>query len=115
MLPLSYSASKLVAVVAALSKLVKKLEWRKRLRTHGLKTLYKVGLSARVESSEDESLGEEDASKQERIADIKANEHNTLVSTYDEQMFDADQDLGGEKVLVTKQDKKVVKKEVDAT
>ncbi|GJV88689.1 hypothetical protein Tco_1532627 [Tanacetum coccineum] len=33
---------------------VKKLEQKKRLRTHGLKRLYKVGLTARVESSRDE-------------------------------------------------------------
>nr|GEU95081.1 hypothetical protein [Tanacetum cinerariifolium] len=36
---------------------------------------------------------EEDASKQERVADIDANKDITLVSTHDEQMFDADQDL----------------------
>nr|GEX00605.1 ribonuclease H-like domain-containing protein [Tanacetum cinerariifolium] len=34
-----------------------------------------------------------------RIADIGANEDITLVSTHDEQMFDADQDLGGEEVF----------------
>ncbi|GJW12732.1 ribonuclease H-like domain-containing protein, partial [Tanacetum coccineum] len=39
---------------------VKKLEKRKKSRTHRLKGLYKVGLSARVESSDDEeSLGED--------------------------------------------------------
>nr|GEU98528.1 putative ribonuclease H-like domain-containing protein [Tanacetum cinerariifolium] len=62
-----------------------------------LKRLYKVGLSARVESSEDEGLVE-DASKYGRIVDIDANEDITLVSTHDEQIFDADQDLGGEEV-----------------
>nr|GEX28107.1 hypothetical protein [Tanacetum cinerariifolium] len=82
--------------IDSLKKRVKKLKRRKRSRTHGLKRLYKVGLSARVESSEDKGLGEEDASKQGRIADIDANEDITLVSTHDEQMFDADQDLGGE-------------------
>nr|GFB52313.1 hypothetical protein [Tanacetum cinerariifolium] len=64
----------------------------------GQELLYKVGLSARVESYEDEGLGEEDASKQGRVADIDTNEDITLVSTDDEQMFDADQDLGGEEV-----------------
>nr|GEX67665.1 hypothetical protein [Tanacetum cinerariifolium] len=49
-----------------LKRRVKKLERRKRSRTHGLKRIYKVSLSARVESSEDEGLGEEDASKHER-------------------------------------------------
>nr|GFB35725.1 hypothetical protein [Tanacetum cinerariifolium] len=72
------------------------------------------GLSARVESSEDEGLGEEDASKQGRIADINPNKDITLVSTHGEQMFDVDQDLGGEEVFVVQQDKKVVEKELDA-
>nr|GEW64772.1 hypothetical protein [Tanacetum cinerariifolium] len=57
---------------------------------------------------------EEDASKQERIADIDANEDINLVSTHDKQMFDADQDLSGEEVFVTQQDKNVGEKEVDA-
>nr|GEU97710.1 hypothetical protein [Tanacetum cinerariifolium] len=63
-------------------------------RTHNLKRLYKVGLTARVESSDDnEDLGK-DVSKQERISDIDADVGITLVSTqYDEQMFDDDQDL----------------------
>nr|GFB82505.1 hypothetical protein [Tanacetum cinerariifolium] len=42
---------------------VKKLEKKNKSRTHKLKRLYKVGLTARVESSDEESLGE-DASKQ---------------------------------------------------
>nr|GEW77825.1 ribonuclease H-like domain-containing protein [Tanacetum cinerariifolium] len=102
--------------INSLKRRVKKLERRKRSRTHGLKRLYKVGLSARVESSEDESLSEEDASKQERIVDIDANEDIILVSTHDDQMFDVDQDLGGEEVFVAQQDEKVVEieKEVDA-
>nr|GEV35897.1 ribonuclease H-like domain-containing protein [Tanacetum cinerariifolium] len=40
--------------IESLKRRVKKLERRKRSRTHGLKRLYKVGLSARVKSSEDE-------------------------------------------------------------
>nr|GEZ01365.1 hypothetical protein [Tanacetum cinerariifolium] len=52
--------------IASLKKRVKKLEKRNRSRTHGLKILYKVGLSTRVESSgNEESLGQ-DASKQGR-------------------------------------------------
>nr|GEY78922.1 putative ribonuclease H-like domain-containing protein [Tanacetum cinerariifolium] len=59
---------------------VKRLEKKKRSRTHRLKRLYKVGLSARVESSNEESLGEEDASKQGRkIADIVVAKELTLV------------------------------------
>nr|GEV17802.1 hypothetical protein [Tanacetum cinerariifolium] len=57
--------------IESLKRRVKKLERRKRLRTHGLKRLYKG-----------------------RIADIDANEDITLVSTHDEKMFDVDQDLG---------------------
>nr|GEY56060.1 putative reverse transcriptase domain-containing protein [Tanacetum cinerariifolium] len=93
---------------------VKKLQRIKRLRTHRLKRLYKVGLSARVESSKDEGLGKEDASKHRRISYIDANKDITLVSTHDEQMFDVDQDLGGKEVFVAQQDENVVGKVVDA-
>ncbi|GKE25960.1 hypothetical protein Tco_1441344 [Tanacetum coccineum] len=52
-----------VEEIVSLKRRVKKLEQKKRSRTHGLKRLYKVGLTTRVESSGDkESLGE-DASK----------------------------------------------------
>nr|GFA18543.1 hypothetical protein [Tanacetum cinerariifolium] len=51
--------------IEILKRRVKKLERRKRSRTHGLKRLYKG-----------------------RIADIDTNEDITLVSTHDEQMFD---------------------------
>ncbi|GJS66950.1 hypothetical protein Tco_0681514 [Tanacetum coccineum] len=55
----------------------------KRSRTHRLKRLYKVGLTARVESYDnEESLGE-DASKQGRIDAIDADEEITLVSVHD--------------------------------
>ncbi|GJY58163.1 ribonuclease H-like domain-containing protein [Tanacetum coccineum] len=40
--------------IASLKRRVKKLEQKKRSRTHGLKRLYKVGSSRRVESSRDE-------------------------------------------------------------
>ncbi|GKG28904.1 hypothetical protein Tco_0416269, partial [Tanacetum coccineum] len=48
-----------------LKRRVKKLEKKQRSRTHKLRRLYKVGLSAKVVSSNDEaSLGDqEDASK----------------------------------------------------
>nr|GEW11964.1 hypothetical protein [Tanacetum cinerariifolium] len=101
--------------IDSLKKRVKKLERRKRSRTHKLKRLYKVGLSTRVESSKDEGLGEKDASKQGRIADIDVNEDIYLVNVHnDEQMLDADQDLHGEEVFVVKQDENVVVKKVDA-
>ncbi|GJY32556.1 putative ribonuclease H-like domain-containing protein [Tanacetum coccineum] len=82
--------------ITALKKRVQKLERKKTSRTTGLKRLKKVGLSRRVESSEDqESLGApEDASKQGRsIADIDANVEVTLVDKTqdrhdDELMFD---------------------------
>ncbi|GJQ95259.1 putative ribonuclease H-like domain-containing protein [Tanacetum coccineum] len=42
--------------IASLKRRVKKLERRNKSRTHGLKRLYRVGSSRRVESSEDEDL-----------------------------------------------------------
>ncbi|GJT68551.1 hypothetical protein Tco_1020031 [Tanacetum coccineum] len=69
--------------IASLKRRVKKLEKKDRSRTHRLKRLYKVGLTARVESSDnEESLGE-DASKQGRIDAIDADEEITLVSVHD--------------------------------
>ncbi|GKB26026.1 hypothetical protein Tco_0865427, partial [Tanacetum coccineum] len=58
-------------------------------RTHKLKRLYKVGLSRRMESSKDEGLCEEDASKQGRIADIDTDVGIKIVSTH----FDADTNM----------------------
>ncbi|GJX21910.1 hypothetical protein Tco_0226355, partial [Tanacetum coccineum] len=49
--------------IDSLKRRVKKLKKKQRSRNHGLRRLYKVGLSARVVSSEDEGLGEDDASK----------------------------------------------------
>nr|GEY47840.1 hypothetical protein [Tanacetum cinerariifolium] len=58
----------------------KRLEKKKKSRTHELKRLYKVGLSARVKSSDEESLGEEHASKQERkIANTGPDKGLTLI------------------------------------
>ncbi|GKG23161.1 hypothetical protein Tco_0388464, partial [Tanacetum coccineum] len=58
--------------IDSLKKRVKQLEKKGGSRTHRLRRLYKVGRSARVVSSEDEGLGDqEDASKQGRkIAEI---------------------------------------------
>nr|GEY19376.1 hypothetical protein [Tanacetum cinerariifolium] len=77
--------------IASLKRRVKKLEKINRSRTHGLKRLYKVGLSTRVESSGDEESLGEDASKQGRkINAIDADEDITLVSVTDNEMFDVD-------------------------
>nr|GEZ81460.1 hypothetical protein [Tanacetum cinerariifolium] len=85
--------------ISNLEKRAKRLEKKKKSRTHGLKRLYNVRLSARVESSDEESLCEEDASKQERkIVDIDADKGLTLIdeTTEDqgrinnEEMFDTD-------------------------
>ncbi|GJU99310.1 hypothetical protein Tco_1328581 [Tanacetum coccineum] len=79
--------------IASLKRRVKKLEKKNRSKTHKLKRLYKVGLTARVESSRDkESLGE-DASKHGRINAIDADDEITLVSVQDDadkEMFDVD-------------------------
>ncbi|GJS09812.1 hypothetical protein Tco_0366608 [Tanacetum coccineum] len=86
--------------IASLKKRVKKLERRNKSRTHGLKRMYRVGSSRRVESSEDEGLGEEDASKQGRITDIDANKDIYLVNVHtDEDMFGVN-DLDGDEVIV---------------
>nr|GEW83967.1 hypothetical protein [Tanacetum cinerariifolium] len=85
--------------IDSLKRRVKKLKKKRRSITHKLKRLYKVGLSAKVESSDDEGLGEEDASKQGRIIDdLDADEDITLVN--DQEMFDPDKDLQGEEVVV---------------
>nr|GEY31886.1 hypothetical protein [Tanacetum cinerariifolium] len=68
--------------------------------------------NARVESSEDEGLGEEDSSKQGRIADIDANEDIYLVNDHnDEDMFGVN-DLDGDEVIVESEDAAEQAKEV---
>ncbi|GJX47012.1 putative ribonuclease H-like domain-containing protein [Tanacetum coccineum] len=103
--------------IDSLKRRVKKLEKKDRSRTHKLKRLYKVGLTARVESSGyEEDLGE-DASKQERmINSIDADEDITLVNVQDDddnEMFDVDA-LNGEEVFVAGQNENVVEKVVNA-
>ncbi|GJY10965.1 hypothetical protein Tco_0379150 [Tanacetum coccineum] len=95
--------------IISLKRRVRRIEKKGRSRTHKLKRLYKVGLSARVESSEDEGLGKEDASKQGRIDDIDANEDIYLVNVHrDEDMFGVN-DLEGDEVIVeTEVDHEVV-------
>ncbi|GJT05316.1 hypothetical protein Tco_0839778 [Tanacetum coccineum] len=75
--------------IASLKRRVKKLEKKNRSRTHKLKRLYKVGLTARVESSDDEESLGEDASKQGRIDAIDADEEITLVSAAGDIVSDA--------------------------
>ncbi|GKB18655.1 hypothetical protein Tco_0852578 [Tanacetum coccineum] len=69
--------------ISSLKRRVKKLEKKNRSRTHRLERLYKVGLTARVESSDNEEILGEDASKQGRIDAIDADEEITLVSVHD--------------------------------
>ncbi|GKE92106.1 hypothetical protein Tco_1573201 [Tanacetum coccineum] len=65
--------------IASLKRMVKKLEKKNRSRTHKLKRLYKVGLTARVESSNNEESFGEDAPKYGMIDAIDADEEITLV------------------------------------
>ncbi|GJR85050.1 putative ribonuclease H-like domain-containing protein [Tanacetum coccineum] len=67
--------------ITSLKLRVKKLEKKRGSRTHKLKILYKVGRSARMVSSNEASLGDqEDASKQGRkIDDINKDSEITLV------------------------------------
>ncbi|GKD48172.1 hypothetical protein Tco_1277148, partial [Tanacetum coccineum] len=77
--------------ITALKKRVQRLERKKKSGTTGLRRLKKVGMSKRVESSEDqESLGnQEDASKQGRsIEDIDADAEVTLVNETQERQDD---------------------------
>ncbi|GJR90141.1 hypothetical protein Tco_0214152 [Tanacetum coccineum] len=86
--------------IASLKKRFKKLERRNKSRTHGLKRLYRVVSSRRVESSKDKGLGEEDASKQGRITNIDAHEDIYLVNVQtNEDMFGVN-DLDGDEVIV---------------
>ncbi|GKD29184.1 putative ribonuclease H-like domain-containing protein, partial [Tanacetum coccineum] len=88
--------------IASLKRRVKKLESKNKSRTHGLKRLYKVGLTAKVESSGDEEdLGEGDASKQGRkINAIDADEDITLVNDQDDTDMFGVNDLDGDEVVV---------------
>ncbi|GJS32636.1 ribonuclease H-like domain-containing protein [Tanacetum coccineum] len=77
--------------IASLKRRVKKLEKKRSSRTHKLKRLYKVGLTAKIESSGDE----------EDLDDA------------DNEMFDVDA-LNGEEVFVVGKNENVVEKVVDA-
>nr|GEZ33615.1 ribonuclease H-like domain, reverse transcriptase, RNA-dependent DNA polymerase [Tanacetum cinerariifolium] len=111
--------------ITSLKMRVKKFEKKQWSRTHKLKRLYKVGLTARVDSFEDDQSLGEDASKQGRkINKIDADEDITLVNDQnDVKMFDVN-DLHGEEVFfekevadkeVNNQVQKVVKEVVEET
>nr|GFA16826.1 hypothetical protein [Tanacetum cinerariifolium] len=116
--------------IKKLKKRVKKLEGKKKKRTHGLKRLYKVRLSERVDTSkEEEGLGDkEDASKQGKIAEIDADEDLSLINEtapYQGRMNDEDlfvvNDLDCNEVIMdvtadenVEHDATVAKKEVSA-
>ncbi|GJT28120.1 hypothetical protein Tco_0908395 [Tanacetum coccineum] len=72
----THSNDPLLSEIAKLKERVKKLERRNKSRTPRLKMLRKVGRTARIDSSKDEGLGDQDdASKQEsKIVNIDANE-----------------------------------------
>ncbi|GKB04650.1 hypothetical protein Tco_0832845 [Tanacetum coccineum] len=80
------------AEIATLKERFKKLEKKRRSKTYKPRRLYKVGLSRRIESSDDASLGaQDDASKQGRkIADLDA---DTEVNLIDETQGRNDEDL----------------------
>ncbi|GKE02506.1 hypothetical protein Tco_1390489 [Tanacetum coccineum] len=66
--------------ITSLKRRVKKLEQKKKSRPYGLRRLYRVGTTTKVESSGDEASLGEDASKQERKIDaMDADETITLV------------------------------------
>ncbi|GJV25192.1 hypothetical protein Tco_1377887 [Tanacetum coccineum] len=99
--------------ITSLKRRVRRLEKKGGSRTHKLKRLYKVGLSAKVESSK-ESLGEEDASKQGRIDDIDANEDIYLVNVHrDEDRFGVNNLEGDEVVVETEVASKDVNLSID--
>ncbi|GKE18716.1 hypothetical protein Tco_1426293, partial [Tanacetum coccineum] len=101
--------------IDSLRKRVKKLEQKKRSRTHVLKRLRKVDATARIESSGDEeSLGEDGSKQGRRINDIDEDEDITLVNVQDDadnEMFDVDT-MTGDEVFA---EQEVVAKDVNLT
>ncbi|GJY62716.1 hypothetical protein Tco_0464176 [Tanacetum coccineum] len=101
---------------------VKKLEKKAGLRTYKFKRLYKVGVTRRVEYSDDESLGaQKDASNQGRsIEDIDKGAEVSLVDetqgrSDDAEMFDTDALIGNEVFAendMIEKDQDVIPKEV---
>nr|GEU28959.1 reverse transcriptase domain-containing protein [Tanacetum cinerariifolium] len=94
--------------IKSLKRRVKKLERRKRLRTHGLKRLYKVSLSAKVEPSKDEGLVEED---DKDIFGVNDSDGDDVIIEDTKMLFDVANDLRGKEVFVLQE---VPLKEVSA-
>nr|GEV97375.1 ribonuclease H-like domain-containing protein [Tanacetum cinerariifolium] len=92
--------------IADLKKRVKKLERKKKSRTLGLKRLYKIGLSAKIVSSDEEGLGDQDDASKHRksIADINQDKGTTLVDDTQGRINDQDlfrlHNLDGDKVFI---------------
>ncbi|GJZ97196.1 hypothetical protein Tco_0669649 [Tanacetum coccineum] len=114
----THSNDPLLSEITELKERVKKLEKKEKSRTHVLKRLRKVGRTARVVSSEDEGLGDqEDASKQGRkINEIDQDTEVTLVDEAqgrygDNLMFDTGV-LDNEEMFV---EHDMAEKEVDMT
>ncbi|GJR95951.1 hypothetical protein Tco_0268125 [Tanacetum coccineum] len=98
--------------IASLKRRVKKLERRNKSRTHGLKRMYKFGLTARVESFGDEEDLSVDASKQgRRINAIDDDEDITLVNDQDDADMFGVNDLDGDEVIVDNVDVVKIAKE----
>nr|GFA11339.1 hypothetical protein [Tanacetum cinerariifolium] len=88
----------------AQTRMVKKLEKKNRSRTHRLKTLYKVGLTARVESSNNkESLDGEEVfvAEQEVVKDVN-DEVNVVEEVVEEKGVDI-QELGKSTLIKSSQ------------
>ncbi|GKA58885.1 putative ribonuclease H-like domain-containing protein [Tanacetum coccineum] len=97
--------------IASLKRRVKKLEKKNKSRTHKLKRLYKVGLSRRVESSDEASLGDqEDASKQGRKP-IDAIDEDDNITLNKEFLITIVQDKGKGKMVELEPVKKFSKKD----
>nr|GEW73679.1 hypothetical protein [Tanacetum cinerariifolium] len=96
------------AEIEKLKKRVKKLKGKKKKRTHGLNRLYKVGLTARIKSfEEEEGLGDQEDTSKQRIAEIDVDKHLSLINkTVQDQWRMNDEDLfrvnnlDGDKVIV---------------
>ncbi|GJT70179.1 hypothetical protein Tco_1029465 [Tanacetum coccineum] len=89
--------------IVALKKRIQRLERKKMSRPTGLKRLKKVGMSRRVESSEDQEIlsDPEDASKQGRILDADEMPVEAKVDEKDEQSTKLDDSTAGEAVTTT--------------
>ncbi|GJX60599.1 ribonuclease H-like domain-containing protein [Tanacetum coccineum] len=88
--------------IDSLERSVKRLERSKKSRSHKLKRLYKVRLTDRVKSFEEEDFSK-DASKQGRISAIDADDDITLVSPFvdeeDVEIFNKDEDVAANTVV----------------